>query len=79
MTERSLFPTVTVQRKKVLNRTQTNNTSKSMFNLLQNASHPVLPNNLTGCFVPSGHDPGPEYQVHSSLDSLWRVIIAPYK
>lgn len=50
-----------------------------MSNLLQNVSHPVLPNNHPGCFVSSGHDPGPKYQVHTSLDALWRVIIAPYK
>lgn len=47
--------------------------------LLQNVLHSVLPNNHPGCFVFSGHKPGQECQVHSSLDSLWRVIIAPYK
>lgn len=50
-----------------------------MPNLLQNVFRSVLPSNHSGCFVSSVHKPEQECQVHSSLDSLWRVIIAPYK
>ncbi len=45
-----------------------------MFYLL----HTACPNDLKGHSVPFDCELSRKYQVFSSLDSVWRVIIAPY-